>query len=128
MIPTTGRPFPSNSIAGRIDPAALKILQLETPNESMVKQTPFVNNTFVSVAAIGVQTQYNARVDATLGKDTIFARYTYWNPHNQSVDPFGNKTGAGPTGNFTQEGVLGDNHVFSREIDRGSALLLSGEL
>jgi hypothetical protein len=30
-----------------------------------------------------------------------------------SVDPFGNKTGAGPTGNFTQEAVLGDNHVFS---------------
>jgi outer membrane receptor protein involved in Fe transport len=111
--PTTGRPFPNNSIAGRIDPAALKILQLETPNESMVKQTPFVNNTFVSVGAVGVQTQYNARVDATLGKDTLFARYTYWNPHNQSVDPFGNKTGAGPTGNFTQEAVLGDNHVFS---------------
>ena len=111
--PATGQPFPGNSIAGRIDPAALKILQLETPKESMVKQTPYVNNTFVSVPAIGVQTQYNARVDATLGKDTIFARYTFWNPHNESVDPFGNKTGAGPTGNFTQQGVLGDNHVFS---------------
>lgn len=111
--PTTGQPFPGNSIAGRIDPAALKILQLETPKESMVKQTPYVNNTFVSVPAIGVQTQYNARVDASLGKDTVFARYTFWNPHNKSVDPFGNKTGAGPTGNFTQEGVLGDNHVFS---------------
>src|SRR6185437_16414813 len=48
-----------------------------------------------------------------LGKDTVFARYTFWNPHNKSVDPFGNKTGAGPTGNFTQEAVLGDNHVFS---------------
>jgi outer membrane receptor protein involved in Fe transport len=111
--PTTGKPFPGNSIAGRIDPAALKILQLETPNETMVKQTPFVNNTFVSVPAVGVQTQYNARIDATLGKDTVFARYTFWNPHNVSVDPFGNKTGAGPTGNFTQEAVLGDNHVFS---------------
>jgi outer membrane receptor protein involved in Fe transport len=111
--PTTGQPFPGNSIAGRIDPAALKILQLETPNESKVKQTPYVNNTFVSVPAVGVQTQYNARIDATLGKDTVFARYTFWNPHNQSVDPFGNKTGAGPTGNYTQEGVLGDNHVFS---------------
>ena len=111
--PTTGKPFPGNSIAGRIDPAALKILQLETPNQSMVNQTPFVNNTFVSVGAIGVQTQYNARIDATLGKDTVFARYTFWDPHNVSVDPFGNKTGAGPTGNFTQEAVLGDNHVFS---------------
>jgi outer membrane receptor protein involved in Fe transport len=111
--PTTGKPFPGNSIAGRIDPAALKILQLETPNESIVKQTPFVNNTFISVPAVGVQTQYNARIDATLGKDTIFARYSFWNPHNNSVDPFNNKTGAGPTGNFTQEAVLGDNHVFS---------------
>jgi outer membrane receptor protein involved in Fe transport len=111
--PTTGQPFPGNNIAGRIDPAALKILQLETPNESLVKQTPYVNNTFVSVPAIGVQTQYNARVDAALGKDTVFARYSFWNPHNESVDPFGNKTGAGPTGNFTQEAVLGDNHVFS---------------
>jgi outer membrane receptor protein involved in Fe transport len=111
--PATGMPFPGNNIAGRIDPAALKILQLETPNQSMVKQTPYVNNTFVSVPAVGVQTQYNARVDATLGRDTIFTRYSFWNPHNTSVDPFGNKTGAGPTGNFTQEAVLGDNHVFS---------------
>ena len=111
--PATGLPFPGNSIAGRIDPSALKILQLETPNESRVNQTPFVNNTFVSVPAVGVQTQYNARVDATLGKDTVFARYTFWNPHNEAVDPFGNRTGAGPTGNYTQEGVLGDNHVFS---------------
>jgi hypothetical protein len=111
--PTTGKPFPGNSIAGRIDPAALKILQIETPNESRINQTPFVNNTFVSVAAVGVQNQYDARVDATLGNDTLFARYTFWNPHNVSVDPFGNLTGAGPTGNTTQEGVIGDNHVFS---------------
>ena len=111
--PTTGQPFQNNNIAGRIDPAALKILQLETPKESIIKQTPYVNNTFVSVPAVGVQTQYNARIDANLGKDTVFARYTFWNPHNESVDVFGNKTGAGPTGNYTQEGVLGDNHVFS---------------
>jgi len=111
--PATGLPFPGNSIAGRIDPAALKILQLEAPNESLVKQTPYTNNTFVSVPAVGVQTQYNARIDASLGKDTVFTRYTFWNPHNVSVDPFGNKTGAGPTGNYTQEAVLGDNHVFT---------------
>jgi outer membrane receptor protein involved in Fe transport len=111
--PTTGMPFPGNSIAGRIDPAALKILQLETPNESMVKQFPFVNNTFVSIPAVGLQTQYNARIDASLGQDTVFARYTFWNPHNTPVDPFHNKTGAGPTGNYTQEAVLGDNHVFT---------------
>ncbi len=111
--PTTGQPFPGNSIAGKIDPAALKLLQLETPNESRVKQVPYTNNTFASVPAVGVQTQYNARIDASLGKDTVFARYTFWNPHNVSVDPFGNKTGAGPTGNYTQAAVLGDNHVFT---------------
>ena len=111
--PTTGKPFPGNSIAGGIDPAALKLLQLETPKESFVKQVPYTVNTFVSVPAVGVQTQYNARIDASLGKDTVFARYTFWNPHNVSVDPFGNKTGAGPTGNYTQAAVLGDNHVFT---------------
>lgn len=111
--PNTGQPFPGNSIAGRIDASALKILQLETPSESLVKQTPYVNNTFISVPAIGVQTQYNARIDAALDKDTVFARYSFWNPHNVAVDPFHNKTGAGPTGNFTQEAVLGDNHIFS---------------
>jgi outer membrane receptor protein involved in Fe transport len=111
--PNTKQPFKNNSIAGRIDPAALKILQLETPNQSLVRQTPFVNNTFISVPAIGIQTQYNARIDATLGKDTLFTRYSFWNPHNAAVDPFKNKTGAGPTGNNTQEAVLGDNHVFS---------------
>ena len=48
-----------------------------------------------------------------MGKDNIFGRYTYWNPHNGDSDPFGTKTGAGPTGNYTQEVVLGDNHVFN---------------
>lgn len=112
--PNTGLPFPGNNIAGRIDPAALKILQLETPNESLINQAlPGTVNTNVSNPAIGVQTQYNARLDASLGKDTVFARYTFWNPHNESVDPFHNKTGAGPTGNYTQEAVLGDSHVFT---------------
>ena len=111
--PATGQPFPGNSIANKIDPAALKLLQLETPNQSRVKQVPYTTNTFATVPAVGVQTQYNARIDASLRKDTVFARYTFWNPHNVSVDPFGNKTGAGPTGNYTQAAVLGDNHVFT---------------
>src|SRR5581483_6201330 len=38
--PTTGKPFPGNSIAGRIDPAALTILQLEAPKPSFVQQVP----------------------------------------------------------------------------------------
>jgi carboxypeptidase family protein len=112
--PTTGLPFPGNMIpAGRIDQTALKIVQLETPNESRVIQKPFTTNFFASAPIEGYQDQYNARVDASLGKDTIFARYTFWNPHNGPSDPFGTKTGAGPTGNYTQEGVLGDNHIFN---------------
>jgi Carboxypeptidase regulatory-like domain/TonB dependent receptor len=111
--PTTGKPFPNNSIAGRIDPAALAIIKLETPNESKVTQTPFTTNAFASAPIEGYQTQYNARVDATLGKDNVFVRYTFWNPHNGASDPFGTKTGSGPTGNDTQEAVLGDSHVFT---------------
>ncbi len=53
-------------------------------------------------------------MDYNLGKtDQFFARYTFWNPHNGNSDPFGTKTGAGPTGNTTTEAVVGDNHVFN---------------
>ncbi|MGA7339255.1 MAG: carboxypeptidase-like regulatory domain-containing protein [Terracidiphilus sp.] len=111
--PTTGQPFPGNSIAGRIDATALTIAKLETPNEARVTQTPFTTNFYASAPIEGYQDQYNARIDANLGKDNVFARYTFWNPHNGISDPFGTKTGAGPTGNYTQEAVLGDNHVFN---------------
>jgi hypothetical protein len=111
--PTTGKPFPGNSIAGRIDPTALTIAKLETPAESRVTQTPFTTNFYASAPIEGYQDQYNARVDASVGKDNLFARYTFWNPHNGISDPFGTKTGAGPTGNYTQEGVFGDNHIFN---------------
>jgi hypothetical protein len=69
--PNTGIAVSGNSIAGRIDPAALKILQLETPNESM-SQAALRTSTIhlCRTPAVGVQTQYNARIDATLGKDT----------------------------------------------------------
>jgi len=43
----------------------------------------------------------------------LFARYTFWNPHNGDSDPEGTKTGAGPTGNTTTEAVVGDNHIFN---------------
>ena len=113
--PNTDQPFPGNRIPpGRIDNAASTILKLETPDESRVIQTPFTTNFYASAPIKGYQTQFNARVDANAGKtDTLFARYTFWNPHNQPSDPFGTKTGAGPTGNTTQEGVLGDTHIFN---------------
>ena len=113
--PSTGKPFPGNVIpSSRIDPTALTILKLETPNESRVKQTPFTTNFYATAPIEGYQDQYNARVDYSPTKaDSLFARYTDWNPHNGDSDPFGTKTGAGPTGNYTQEGVLGGNHVFN---------------
>ena len=113
--PTTGKPFPQNMIpSNRIDAVAQKILELETPNEARVNQTPYTTNFFASAPIEGFQNQYNARFDLNpTPSDSIFARYTFWNPHNGDSDPFGTKTGAGPTGNYTQEGVLGGSHVFN---------------
>jgi len=113
--PLTHKPFANNSIAGRIDPVALAIVKLETPNESRVDQTKTLTTNFHASAPIeGFQNQFNARIDANVGRaDNVFARYTFWNPHNGPSDPFGTKTGAGPTGNYTQEAVLGDTHTFN---------------
>jgi hypothetical protein len=113
--PLTHAPFPGNKIpSNRIDATALKIVQLETPDQSRVTQNPFTTNFFASAPIEGYQDQYNARVDLNpTSKDSIFARYIYWNPHNGDSDPFGTKTGAGPTGNYTQEGAFGENHAFN---------------
>jgi len=98
-----------------IDPTALKLLQLEFP----LPNAPGINggtvNNYIASAPIqGAQNQFNARVDYSLGKaDQLFARYTFWNPHNGDSDPLGTKTGAGPTGNTTTEAVVGDNHIFN---------------
>jgi hypothetical protein len=113
--PGTGQPFAGNRIPpSRINQTALTILKMETPDESRVTQTPYAINFFASAPIRGYQDQVNARVDANPGKaDTLFARYTFWNPHNRPSDPFGTRTGAGPTGNTTQEGVVGDTHIFN---------------
>ena len=113
--PTTGQQYSCNEQANvicraQLDPTALKILQLESP----LPNRPGLTNNYVATAPIvGAQNQYNARVDYTHGNDSLFARYTFWNPHNGDSDPLGTKTGAGPTGNTTTEAVLGDNHVFN---------------
>ena len=113
--PTTGEPFEGNKIpSDRLDATALKILKLETPDEGRVKQTPYTTNFFASAPIAGFQDQFNLRMDANVkGTDTLFARYTFWNPHNKKSDPFGTNTGAGPTGNYTQEGVIGDTRVLN---------------
>jgi hypothetical protein len=113
--PTTGLQYTCNGkanviCANQLDATALKILQLESP----LPNRPGLTNNFVATAPIeGAQNQYNARVDYTRGNDSLFARYTFWNPHNGDSDPLGTDTGAGPTGNTTTEAVVGDNHVFN---------------
>jgi hypothetical protein len=76
----------------RIDPTSAKILAAESPAPN---RAGIVNN-FVATAPIqGIQNQYNARVDYHLSSsDTLFMRYTFWNPHNGPSDPYQNKTGA----------------------------------
>jgi hypothetical protein len=118
--PATNAPYACNGVvnticASQLDPTALKLLKLEFP----LPNTPGINNgtvnNYVGAAPIeGAQNQFNARVDYSLGgKDQLFARYTFWNPHNGDSDPLGTGTGAGPTGNTTTEAVVGDNHVFN---------------
>jgi hypothetical protein len=96
---------------GRIDSTSAAILALESP----ATNRPGIVNNFVATAPIeGLQDQYNARVDYHISPaDSLFIRYTFWNPHNGISDPFQNKTGAGPTGNTTQEAVIGDTHDFN---------------
>jgi len=95
----------------RIDPTAAKIIALESP----APNRPGLVNNFVATAPIeGLQDQYNGRVDYNISEaDRLFARYTFWNPHNGISDPLGTKTGSGPTGNTTHEAVLGINHNFN---------------
>jgi hypothetical protein len=115
--PATNAPYACNGVANtlcanQIDPTALKLLQLEFPLPNV--PNALVNNYLATAPISGAQNQFNARLDYNLGKaDQLFARYTFWNPHNGPSDPFGTKTGAGRTGNTTQEAVLGDNHIFN---------------
>jgi hypothetical protein len=119
--PATNAPYACNGVANtlcasQIDPTALKILKLEFPtvtgNFGLNNNT--VNNYVGAAPITGAQNEFNARVDYNLGKtDQIFARYTFWNPHNGDSDPLGTGVGAGPTGNTTTEAVVGDNHLFN---------------
>lgn len=119
--PATNAPYACNGVANtlcpnQIDATALKLLQLEfpLPNTAGIDNGT-VNNYVGSAPITGAQNQFDARVDYSPGnKDQLFARYTFWNPHNGDSDPLGTKTGAGPTGNTTTEAVVGDNHIFNQ--------------
>jgi hypothetical protein len=116
--PATGQQYSCNGVLNvicpnLIDPTALKIVQLETPAAG-INQNAVFNNYVASAPIEGAQNQFIARVDYNPTKaDQLFARYTFWNPHNGDSDPLGTKTGAGPTGNTTTEAVVGDNHIFN---------------
>jgi hypothetical protein len=120
--PATGAPYQGctgtqvNVICPtQLDATAIKLLNLEYPLPNTAGIANGTVNNFIGNAPItGAQNQFNARVDYSLGKkDQLFARYTFWNPHNGNSDPEGTLTGAGPTGNTTTEAVVGDNHVFN---------------
>jgi len=114
--PATGVQYTCNGVANvicpnLIDPTAVKILQLESPAPN---RAGLVNNYVATAPIQGAQNQFNFRADYNVTKaDQLFARYTFWNPHNGDSDPLGTKTGAGPTGNTTTEAVVGDNHIFN---------------
>ena len=116
-ISSAGRPqFSCNGVLnvicpGRLDPTALKILAAESPAPNAAGLT---NNFLATAITSGQQDQYNGRLDYVLGtRDTLFARYTFWNPHNNPSDPYGKQTGSGTTGNTTHEAVIGENHIFN---------------
>ncbi|SNS35842.1 Carboxypeptidase regulatory-like domain-containing protein [Granulicella rosea] len=115
--PVTGVQYSCNGVLNvicpnLIDPTAAKILALEAP---LPNRAGLINNYVASAPITGAQNQFNARLDYNLGKaDQLFARYTFWNPHNGNSDPLGTKVGSGPTGNTTTEAVAGDNHVFNQ--------------
>jgi hypothetical protein len=118
--PATRAPYANNAITPTaLNQTALTILKLETPNEALVNQNtnpanPLAPNFFAEAPIEGYQNQFNARVDYALGKtDQLFARFTYWNPHNGISDPLGTRVGSGTTGNLSQEGVMGDTHQFN---------------
>jgi hypothetical protein len=95
----------------RIDPSASKLLAAESPAPL---QAGIVSNYITTGSITGQQNQYNARGDYNLSKkDSLFARYTYWNPHNLGSDPFKNRTGPAASGDVTHEAVLGENHTFN---------------
>jgi outer membrane receptor protein involved in Fe transport len=115
-LSTAGDPqFSCNGTANvicpnRIDPSAQAIIKAIYPATTQVGQ----NNYAVSSKTSGSQDEYNARIDHHFSeKNTLFGRYTYWDPTSGPNDPWQNKTGLAGTSNVTHQVVLGDTHVIS---------------
>lgn len=116
-LSTAGKPqFRCNGVLNvicpnRLDPAALAIVQRLYPSQL---QPGLVNNYQVLARTGGSQSQYNARIDQQVGKkNSLFARYSYWNPKSTPSDPLGTQAGAGLSGSDTHQAVLGDTYTLN---------------
>ncbi len=94
-----------------LDPAAVKNIQTLYPAPNRAGTT---NNYVVLAKTGGSQNQYNARLDKTIGQnDSLFVRYTYWNPKSIPSDPFGTLQGVGVSGSDTHQAVIGNTYTLN---------------
>jgi Carboxypeptidase regulatory-like domain len=109
-------PFPGNIIpANRLDPAALKIINLfPLPNRPGGQGFNFVYNPVLN----NNQDSFDIRVDHQLTpKDSFFATFSFGNVDNQRPDPFPGLAGgglfSGHVNNLARSAGLSDVHTFS---------------
>jgi Carboxypeptidase regulatory-like domain len=108
--------FPSGMPAGA--PAGTGIYALPTPGLGSTSAEGPLNNFFTLAKSGAKNDQYTVRGDQNLtSKDTLFERYTWWKSFNLPTVPYGNGLVTGdpisPEAFTTQQGVVGDTHVFS---------------
>jgi hypothetical protein len=118
-LSATGHPqFECNGVLNVIcpsllDPAAVTIVQTLYPINNPTS-TGTTNNYVVLAKTGGNQNQYNARIDRTIGNnDSLFVRYTYWNPESLPSDPFGTKQGVGISGSDTHQAIIGNTFTLN---------------
>jgi Carboxypeptidase regulatory-like domain/TonB dependent receptor len=108
--------FPSNMPAGAPAGTGIYALPNTTPG-STGAEGPLLN--YFTLAKSGAKNdQYTIRGDQNLtAKDTLFERYTWWKSFNLPTVPYGNGLVTGdpisPEAFTTQQGVVGDTHVFN---------------
>jgi hypothetical protein len=108
--------FPSTMPAGA--PAGAGIYALPTPGLGSSSAEGPLNNYFTLAKSGAKNDQYTIRGDQNLtAKDTLFERYTWWKSFNLPTVPYGNGLVTGdpisPEAFTTQQGVVGDTHVFN---------------
>ncbi|MBV9182670.1 MAG: hypothetical protein JO356_15265, partial [Acidobacteria bacterium] len=104
-------PFPGNVIpANRIDPTALALLKLfALPNTNQTG-----GNYAANVNTGTDQNEYAARIDHSLSdRQRLFGRYSHWDGHTQSFNPFFNSSGLCATIYNSHDVVIGDTFTFN---------------